>query len=323
MQVEDCFRRIADEIEAGQQDRALWTWALAESGGDAEKTKALYIRRRFAALNATAPARAVAADSAIQGLRLELRRQLALQQKPSLYSALGVPADSSDAAIAAVIARLRDAGTPLDAETAYAVETLGNPRAREEADRRLLAQLRPRNAAVIYTAPTEQLAAATSMGGGLKALALALLLFGLGYLGLGYSRDKSEHELRLKEAALRQEVVERTAEIADRVVDNQKAAIDVSAAAQQRAAEARERVELEARLRDDKYRLDQAYRQEQQLAQAEQRRQQMEQSRLQAEARRRDAEAAASTRLIRQQAIQDAVARGNLNEAQRLRAQQY
>jgi hypothetical protein len=34
-------------------------------------------------------------------------------------------------------------------------------------------------------------------------------------------------------------------------------------------------------------------------------------------------EAQAATRVIRQQAIQDAMARGNHNEAQRLRSQQY
>lgn len=323
MQVEDCFRQVADEIAAGQQDRALWAWALAESGGDTDKTKALYIRRRFAALTAAAQAVAVSPDSELQRLRIELRRQLALQQKNSFYSALGVAADSSDATIADAIGRITAAGAPLDAETAYAVEALGDPQARERADRRLLEQLRKRNAAVIFAAPEEQAVATTAMGGGLKALAAAVLVLGVGYLGLSYSKGKSEHELRLKEVELRKDVVERSAEIADRVVDNQKSAIDASATAQERAAEARDRAQLETRMRDDKYRLDQAYRQEQQLAQAEQRRQQMEQSRLQAEARRRDAEAAASTRAIRQQAIQGAIARGNHNEAQRLRSQQY
>lgn len=321
MQVEDWFRRIADEIEAGQQDRALWAWALAESGGDAEKTKALYIRRRFAALTAAAPSRAVQPDTELHRLRVELRRQLALQQKKSLYTVLGVPADSSDAEIAGAIGRIRAAATPLDAETAYAIEALGDPQARERADRRLMEQLRKRPTAVTVDAPIEP--AAATVGGGLKLLAAAVLALGLGYLGLSYSKGKAEHELRLKEAELRKGVVERTAEIADRVVDNQKSAIDASVAAQERAAEAQDRTQLEARMRDDKYRLDQAYRQEQQVALADQRRQQMEQFRLQAEARRRDAEAAASTRAIRQQAIQDAIARGNLNEAQRLRNQPY
>jgi hypothetical protein len=76
-------------------------------------------------------------------------------------------------------------------------------------------------------------------------------------------------------------------------------------------------------MRDDKYRIDQAYRQEQQLALTEQRRQQAEQSRLQSESRRRDAEAAAAARTFRQQAIQDAISRGNYNEAQRLRNLPY
>lgn len=161
------------------------------------------------------------------------------------------------------------------------------------------------------------------MGSGLKAIAGVLLVLVIGYLGLGYFREKSEREIWMKEAELRRDEIHRKAEIADRIVDNQKTLIEASTAAQERAAEARERAQLEARMRDDKYRLDQAYRQEQQQALAEQRRLQMEQSRLQAEARRRDAEAATSARAVRQQAIQDAIARGNHNEAQRLRNQPY
>lgn len=322
MKAEDCYRQLAEEIHSERQDPAIWAWALAQSGGDADRTKAHYIRRRFADMKAAEQASAVPADSPLQHLRGELRQQLAVQQKKSLYAVLGVAADASDETIAGTIARITATGTPLDAETAYAVEALGDPEAREQFDRRLLAQLRQRKVVVSFDAPLEQDGTAL-FSGALKAFAGVALALGLGYLGLGYSREKSDRELRLKEAELRQNVVERTAEIADRVVDNQKSAIDVVAAAQARAAEERERALMEARMRDDKYRMDQAYRQEQQLALAEQRRQQSEQYRAHAETRRRDAEAAAATRAIRQQAIQDAIARGNYNEAQRLRNQPY
>ena len=323
MQAEDYYRQVAEEIESGTQDRAIWAWALAESGGDADKTKSLYIRRRIAAVTAAAQPAAVPPDSELQRLRGELRRQLALQQKSSFYAVLGVPADSSDAAIGEAIGRIIAGGAPLDPELRYAVETLGDAAARERFDRRLLDQLRNRNAPATFTLPAQQAASGWYAGGGLKAMAGVALVLGLGYLGLGYSRDMSEREMRLKEADLRREEIHRKAEIAARVVENQKAAIEASTAAQERAAEARERAQLEARMRDDKYRLDQAYRQDQQLAQAEQRRQQAEQARLQAEARRRDAEAAAAARTFRQQAIQDAMARGNHNEAQRLRNLPY
>lgn len=321
MHADECYRKIAEEIDSGQQDPALWTWALAGSGGDTDKTKALYIRRRFAAL--TAGTQPPVQNSELDRLRGELRRQLALQRKQSLYSVLGVPADSSDAAIAEAIGRLTASGAALDAETRYAIDALGHAATREEFDRRLMEQLSSRKAAIAMPLAAARPEAAPAATNALKIAAAVTLVLGLGYLGLGYSKDKTERELRLKEAQLREAQVQRAAEIADRIVDNQQTVIEASAAAQERNAEARERALMESRMREDKYRLDNAYRQEQQAAQAEQRRQQMEQSRLQAETRRKDAEAAAAMRTVRQQAIQDAIARGNHNEAQRLRAQQY
>jgi hypothetical protein len=323
MKSEDSYRQVADEIENGRQDRALWTWAQAESGGDADKTKALYIRRRVAALVAAANTASIPVVSELQGLRAELRRELAFQRKNSLYSVLGMPADSSDGELAAAIGRLMGGDQPLDAETRYAVETLGDANAREQFDRRLVEQLRQRP---IVSASKDQAGEpefATQMGSGRKALIAAILVLGLGYLGQGYMKDKSERELRLKEAEIRSEEIRRKAEISNRVVDNQTTALEASIGAQERSAATREQYQLEARMRDDKARLDYAYRQEQQAAQAEQRRLQTEQSRLQADARRREYEAANQTRAIRQQMIQDAIARGNYNEAQRLRNQQY
>ncbi len=42
----EIFERIADELENGETDRALWTQALALSEGDADKQKALYVKLR-------------------------------------------------------------------------------------------------------------------------------------------------------------------------------------------------------------------------------------------------------------------------------------
>jgi hypothetical protein len=69
-------------------------------------------------------------------------------------------------------------------------------------------------------------------------------------------------------------------------------------------------------MREDHTRFERTLQQEQRTAQAEQARQQ-------AETRRKEAESAAAARALRQQLIQDAMARGNVNEAQRLRNQQY
>ncbi|MCF8152339.1 MAG: hypothetical protein K9K30_12505 [Burkholderiaceae bacterium] len=321
MNDQDHYRRIAEEIDSGRQDSSVWARALAESGGDADKTKALYIRRRFAALTAGKPTEA--ADSELGRLRAELRRQLAAQRKQSLYSVIGVPADSSDAAIAEAIDRIKAKSASLDAETRYALEALGDPAAREQFDRRLLEQLSVRKTTPM---PAAQLAAnetATPLSSALKVLAGVVLVLGIGYLGLGFTKEKSAHEVRIKEIELHKNVVERSVEIADRVVDNQKTAIEASSALREQNAAARESAQLDARMREDKRRLDQAYRQEEYAAQQEQRQQQAEQRRLQMEARRKAAETEAQTRAIRRQAIQDAMARGNFNEAERLRNQQY
>jgi hypothetical protein len=323
MKSEDCYRQAADEIESGRHDRALWAWAIAESGGDADKTRAFYIRRRVAALIASPRTAPMPAESELQRLRVELRRKLAFLQKKSLYSVLGVPADSSYAELAAAIERLTGAGQLVDAELRYAVDILGDADTREQFDRHLMEQLSHRPMASTGKDQVWEPSSATQMGAGLKALMAAFLVLGAGYLGLDYTKNKSERELRLKEAEIRSAEIRLKAEISDRVVDNRAIAMEASIAAQEKAAEMRERQQIEARMREDKSRLDNAYRQEQQQAQAEQRRQQMEQKQFEAEARRRDSETASRTRSIRQQAIQDAMARGNVNEAQRLRNLQY
>lgn len=324
MKAEDYYRQIAIELDSGRRDSATWARALAESGGEADKTKALYIRYRFTELGKQHPAAALAdGDSELQRLRADLRRRLALQRKESLYSVIGVPADASDATIADAIRRLPALSSLQDAETRYALEVLGDAATRETYDRRLMEQVRERQPAANVVFVSEPKPATGFMDGPMKALSLSLLVLGIGYLGLDYSREKTARELRIKELALRETEVKRAAEIAERAAENQKSSAEASAAAQERAAEARERAQVEARMREDKQRLDQAFRQEQQTAQAEQRRQQAEQSRLQAETSRRNAEAANANRVLRQQAIQDAIARGNHNEAQRLRNMAY
>lgn len=327
MNADKRYQQIADEIDKGQQDRAIWAWALAESGGDADKTKALYIRRRFTQLSAVSPEAPV--DSEIQRLRIELRRQLAAQRKQSLYSVIGVPADSSDAAISEAIARLSAEKASLDAETRYAMDELGNPQAREEFDRQLLEQLKSRRAISTSKSAPEAMpvGSGTHISSALKAVAGVALVLGIGYLALGFTKEKRSHEIRIKEVELQKDVVERSAEIANRVVENQTTVIEASTAARERSAQERERAQeqaqLEAQMREDRRRLDMEYQKEAQAEMAEKRRQQSEQRRAESETRNKAYEAANQTRAIRQQAIRDAIARGNHNEAERLRNQQY
>ncbi len=40
------FEKVVDEFETSTTDKVLWTRVFAESGGDEEQNKALYIQRR-------------------------------------------------------------------------------------------------------------------------------------------------------------------------------------------------------------------------------------------------------------------------------------
>ena len=44
------YEQIAQELEANTVDKALWTKAYAQAGGDDKQTRALYIKARFARL---------------------------------------------------------------------------------------------------------------------------------------------------------------------------------------------------------------------------------------------------------------------------------
>lgn len=323
MEVQDCYRLVAEEIESGRQDRAIWAWALAESGGDPEKTKAYYIRRRIAVLTADSGAPAAAPDAGLQKVRVELRRQIALQHKNSLYSVLGVPADSSDADVAAAIRGITATGVTLTPEIRYAVDVLGDPDAREQFDRRLLDQLiSPRSVASPGNFESASVETGAT-GSGLKMAIAVLAMLGTGYLGVSYFQAKSEREIRIKETEIKRIESERRAAIVERVAAERAAAMETAKMEHERTAQAREVAQIEARMREDHTRFERTLQQEQRTAKAEQARQQVEQSRQQAETRRKEAESAAAARALRQQLIQDAVARGNVNEAQRLRNQQY
>ena len=323
MNTSKVLKKIADEISTGRQDLEVWTWALAEAGGDAEQAKAHYVQRRMAALAAKEPD-PDSPEAKLARLRAEIRRQLALQNRKSLYSVLGVPADAGDTEIARTIALRVDAGASLDPETRYALEILGNPEAREQFDRNLLGQLSTRFVAAARASDMVEPDPVSSPGSHWQMwLAAVLVVLGAGYLWQGHSRDMAEREVRLKEVEAHKEEVRLKALATERMVETRAMQVEATIEQQQRANEQRERLAQESIQRQDRYNFELALRQEQRAEQVEQRRVQAEQARAMAEARRRDAEAQAATRMIRQQAIQDAMARGNHNEAQRLRSQQY
>lgn len=170
MSDEKFYGVIADELEHKKTDRILWTRALGESGGDPDKTSALYIRLRLADLKKKAaleaptltlePAAAAATaasapaapalslsdpppSSAVMRLRAELAETLKDSGKSSFYSLLQLTPLATDAEVTAAITRYEAriaaeevAATP---EFKYAKDSLGNARSREAYDRRLLA----------------------------------------------------------------------------------------------------------------------------------------------------------------------------------------
>lgn len=93
MTINQHYQRISEELSTNAMDGVLWTKALAESEGDLNKTKALYIRLRMAALNAPPQSpeadKAGSADEAVE-LRRKIQAKLALNKRASLYGTLGL-----------------------------------------------------------------------------------------------------------------------------------------------------------------------------------------------------------------------------------------
>ncbi len=162
---EKFYNAIADELEHKKTDRALWTRALAEAGGDVDKTTALYIRLRLAQLkraeaaSGTLALEPMPADDAGTGtarqhsapppsnalvrLRSDLSSMLRENGKSSFYDVLDLTPEATDAEVAAAIAsyeaRVASGHATATPEFKYARESLGNVRSREAYDRRIFA----------------------------------------------------------------------------------------------------------------------------------------------------------------------------------------
>nr|WP_315489931.1 hypothetical protein [uncultured Rhodoferax sp.] len=159
---EKFYIAIADELEHKKTDRALWTRALAEAGGDVDKTTALYIRMRLSQLkradaglgnlslepdpsddpniNRNSP-NAPPPSSAVVRLRSDLTKLLQESGKSSFYAVLDLTPIATDAevadAIASYEARIASGDAFATPEFKYARESLGNARSREAYDRRI------------------------------------------------------------------------------------------------------------------------------------------------------------------------------------------
>lgn len=155
---EKFYSAIADELEHKKTDRALWTRALAEAGGDVDKTTALYIRLRLAQLKkAEAGSNTLALEpvtgdnsnshsapppsNALLRLRSDLSKMLRESGKSSFYTVLDLTPEATDAevadAIASYEARVASGAAFATPEFKYAKESLGHARSRETYDRRI------------------------------------------------------------------------------------------------------------------------------------------------------------------------------------------
>lgn len=215
-------------------------------------------------------------DAELQVLRAELRRQLALQQKNSLYAVLGLAADASDEAVAAAAARLSADGVPADAELRYAIEVLARPASREAFDRQLLDQLRrPKS-----PPPIEPVVAArTGRAPWLLPVTVGvvgLLLLGMAWLGLEYMKEGAEREVRLLDAQARAEESRRRAEAIPQASELRRREVEASTTARQRELDAQDKAAVDARAREERFREEREKVYQQELAREERARQDAE-----------------------------------------------
>ncbi len=213
----------------------------------------------------------------LQALRGELRRQLALQQKNSLYTVLGLAADASDAAIAEAVAKVTAGGAQPDAELRYAIEILGRPESREAFDRQLLEQLRKPKAAPPIVEPVAMSHAGRSAW--LMPVTVGvfgLLLLGMAWLGLNFMKENAEREMKLLEAQARAEETRRRAEAIPKTSELMRRAVESSEAIQQRGLDAQDKAGEEAKAREERFREEREKNYQQQLARDEKWRQEAE-----------------------------------------------
>ena len=207
------YQVIADELKTNNVDPALWTQAIAQAGGEQDKIQATYIRLRFADLKKAASPQTASAsglnagpdltvqDSRLIPVRAELKKMLATQGKTSLYAALGLQPDASSSLVTAAIADFESSGqvgtTISEAEFRYAKETLGDPTAREQYDRKLLNGLAYGGGGQVLSYTYEPVGNDSWWASGKATFVVVVLAMTVvGYLALGFFRERGHHEIQ-------------------------------------------------------------------------------------------------------------------------------
>ena len=153
-------------------------------------------------------------NKALEELRTRLRTELAARGKPSLYDTLGVAPDASTEEVEAAIARLdqKEAAGEFHATPEYrlARETLQDPWSREAYDEKLMESIAPSSGAVAAPrsyaprAVERQSASAYAPSSVIvdawdstkaNIIVAVLCLVTVGYLMLGFQRDRTNREI--------------------------------------------------------------------------------------------------------------------------------
>lgn len=252
---EEIYKQIAREMSYNMTDPAVWTRAFAESEGDNDKAKAIYIRLRHAALKENPPvsnaapttaslAVAVPVDDELLTMRRELAVRLAGVRRANCYGLLGLRATASDADVQAAAERAAAAERP---DLRYAIETLTDPLAREGYDRRLLRELAAEDE--VHDAQPTGAGAVTTIWASRKMSVIVGVasLVAIGYLALGFTREKTVQGAVGDSVAIQRETAESAAEIERRRVDNERMVAERAVALAERAASQREAAETRQR----------------------------------------------------------------------------
>ena len=256
MSDEKFYSLIADELEHGNTDRVLWTRAMGESDGDADKTKAYYIKLRLAALKMAATpltpglqqvdqtlsvGRATTSpDNRLILLRGELAEELQHTKTSSFYSVLGITPDATDESVAAAIveyeAKVKSGTAASTPEFKYAKDTLGNAKARETYDRRLFGRMtsgtsqvsrNPSGSQDRNVAPDSVL---LSLWETRKTSVIVgtLSLFVIGYMVLGFYKERETSAVRKKALEVQVLQTNRAADVAGTRADTERVLVDGS-----------------------------------------------------------------------------------------------
>lgn len=267
MSDKEFYQIIADELKSKTMDSALWTQAIATAEGNPDKTEASYIRLRFLDLkkstisslqltsleHGTPNHEAKVPDAQLLQLRTQLTRKILSQNRPSLYSILGLQPDASDAIVAAAIADIESRGQEnlASAEFKYAKNTLGNSSLREQYDRKLFESTSSNYNRTPQAYAEQAFSDGDSWLSSNKSFIVGItVIVLLGYFSLNYYKERNKRESQKEAIGVQRDAVLSTTDTNQAIVQTEqmKAQADIEFRNQAlRIVDERTRQEMEYR----------------------------------------------------------------------------